>query len=158
MIAKAQHPLIRARVLWLIVAWGLAAVLLFVGFGYWSGLFRVPTNSRAYVIVQDYLPGKMRTQGAIEALAGLCLLYCLGPTAYRLPEKPFIRWALSLPCFIVYGWTAFAFAAAPLVHGTFSPTGFVQWLFGAALCQALVMLPPPTRGETDLPLRGRGRV
>lgn len=152
-ILRASHPLIRARLLWLTVAWALCVALLIIGVGYWSGVFTVPSTSRAYVIVQHFLPGKMRTQGAVETVAGVALLYCLGPTVYGLPEKPFIHWVLTLPCFTVFGWTAFAFAAAPLAHGTFGPAGVVQWLLCAMLCQALVLLPPPSKGETDLPLR-----
>lgn len=139
------HPLRRARLLWFGVAWVCTAVLFILGVAYlFTGGQHLIGNGQAYTVVQHFMPGRMRTHGAIMAILGILMAYCLAAPVYGMAEpRRMLRHVLQ--AVIVYqAWTAFAFAAAPFTGGVLGLALMVWWCASVIITVLLVTLPPPT--------------
>lgn len=141
-------PLLRARLGWLGCAYLLSALLLSVGMLYLIGGGHVIVSTPAYVIFEGFLApiGGLHAHGGIMVALGLWLLATLqGPTRGRLTQRKYSGWVF-MGVFVYFGWTAAAFALAPLDRGVISGSGVLMW--GILSLWPLIMrsYPPPIHG------------
>lgn len=162
LIRVSHNPLARFRLLWFTAAWILAGVLFILGGMYLFGGIQVASSAEPYIVVQRYLPGGMRTHGAVMLALSLVLAYGLLGPAYGLPElRGHLRKVLLAVC-VYSAWLVVAFSGAYLLRTSPDTTFFqavniaavVWWAAGAIWAGLLVMLPPPTSSEHNTWMRG----
>jgi hypothetical protein len=153
-----SDPVHRARLLWLSMAWIMAAVFLILGSAYIFGGIRVTLNSSAYSYVSfGWGQSGMRLHGALMIAHGLALGYGLLSTVYGLPELR--RW-LHRALFAVCGyswWLVCAFGAPWVLNGVVTIGPMVTWLAFGSSSVALLILSPPKAYEYSTLSRAASR-
>lgn len=141
---------LRARFLWVGMAWILTGVQLALGGAYLLVGQRAIASASSFAVFAHVLPAGVRFHGLLLMILGMSMAACLGALKFtRMDHQRLLRTTLLASA--AYNlWTVVLFACAPLVpNGTFSYTSVVVWSALTGVAALLFLLPAPAKDHED---------
>jgi ABC-type antimicrobial peptide transport system permease subunit len=145
---QIADPLRRSRYLWGGICWGLCGILFGFGNAYLIGGLRATPVPQAYESITQFVPGGVRTYGAVMVVLSVMLLEGVAQPLHASPMLyDWLRMWLRVTCAFALLVT-FGFGASWVLSGVSTWQAMIYWgsvgLF-AGLC-ARYAPEPPTDG------------